>query len=268
MKKSVFILFATLVLIQFSACEFNRIRKSTSLKEKYDASIAYYEDKEYYKASLLLEEIIPLIRGTRESEIAQFYFAYCHYYLDQLQLSAFYFQKFYETFRASQYAEESRYMHVKSLYEDSPPYNLDQTNTYEAISATQSFLNAFPNSSYYEECNKILAELRKKLEQKAYENARLYYRISNYRAAVVAFDNFQKEYPDSDLNEDIAYLKLDAQYEYAVQSTQRRKKERYSEAVSFYESFIDNFPESKYIKPAQRIYEKCLNELTKIDPSA
>ncbi|MDX2306120.1 MAG: outer membrane protein assembly factor BamD [Microscillaceae bacterium] len=261
-QKIIYLLF---ILATVSACKFNKIRKSTDLKEKYDAAIAYYEKEDYYKASLILEEIIPLIKGTKESEIAQFYYAYCQYHLNQLSLAAYYFERFYQTFRASTRVEEARYMHVKSLYEDSPPYNLDQTNTYSAISATQSFLNAYPNSRFFEECSVMIKELRVKLERKAYENARLYYKINNYRSAVISFMNFQKGFPDSDFNEEVAYLKLEAQYRYASQSTVRRKKDRLNEALDYYEYLLDNYPESKFIKPAQKIYDKCLSELKKIN---
>lgn len=265
MTKIKSLLFAFAIVFFVSSCKFSKIRRSTDLREKYEAAIAYYDDKEYYKASILLEEIIPLIRGTKESEIAQFYFAYCNYYLSQLEAAAVYFQRFYETFRASKYVPEARYMHVKSLYENSPSYNLDQTSTYEAITVTQSFLNAYPNSEFYEECNKILRELRVKLEKKAYENAKLYYRIGNFNAAIVTFTNFQRSFPDSDYGEEIAFLKLEAQYKYAEQSTQRRQRERYNEALSFYDYLLDFYPATKYKKSADRIQTRCTDQLSKLN---
>ncbi|NJL13042.1 MAG: outer membrane protein assembly factor BamD [Microscillaceae bacterium] len=212
----------------------------------------------------MLEEIIPLIIGTRESEKAQFYFAYCNYHQNQLDRAAYYFQRFYQTFRASKFAEEARYMQVRSLFENAPPFNLDQSSTLEAISTTQSFLNAYPNSSFFEECTSILKKLQIRLEKKAFENARLYYKIGSYQAAVVAFGNFQRDFPDSDLNEEAAYLKLDAQFKYAEQSTDRRKRERYDETITYYEYIIDNFPSSRYLKSAQKIYERSLNEIGKL----
>lgn len=262
-RVSTYIWLLVLSTVIFS-CKFNRIRKSTDLKEKYDAAINYYEKKEYYKAGLLFEEIIPLIIGTKESERAQFYYAYCHYHQSQLDLAAYYFQKFYETFRNSKYVEEARYMQVRSLYDASPPYNLDQTNTISAINTTQSFLNAFPNSSYFEECGKILKELRRKLERKAFENAKLYYRINNNKAAVTAFTNFQKGYPDSDYNEDASYYKIVAQYLYIQQSIDAKKKERYNELISYYESFVDTYPNSKYSKNAKNLYEKSVESIENI----
>jgi outer membrane protein assembly factor BamD len=247
-----------------SSCKFNKIRKS-GLKEKFDAAIDYYDKADYYKAGLLLEDVIPLIIGTQESEKAQFYFAYCNYHQSQLVEAAYYFQRFYQTFRLSKFAEEARYMQVRSLYEDSPPFNLDQSSTVEAISVTQSFLNAYPNSAYFEECSVVMNQLREKLEKKSFENAKLYHKIGNYLSSVIAFKNFQRDFPDSDFNEEGSYLRLDAQYKYAEQSTARRKRERYDEAITHYEYILDNYPESKFLKAARKIYEKCLNELGKLN---
>lgn len=255
----------TLIVLGFSACKFSKLRKSTDLQEKYQAAMEYYEKKDYYKAGLLLEEVIPLIRGTAESEKAQFYYGYCHYHQKQYTLAAYYFQRFYEAFRGSAYIAEARYMHVKSLYADSAPYNLDQASTYDAINTAQSYLNAYPNSEYFEECNNIMNELRQKLERKAYENAYLYYKIRNYKAAVVSFNNFQRDFPDSGYNEDIAFLKLEAQYELASRSIDKRKKERYNEAISYYEYFVANFPESKSVKNAEKIYESILSEMDRMN---
>lgn len=259
MQKSKFLLISFLIAgFIFASCsKFTKIQKSTNVEEKYQAAVNYYNKKDYNKASLLFEEIIPLISGTPESEMAQFYIAYCHFHQRDYILSAHYFKKFYETFSRSQHAEESMYMYANSLYEDSPSYNLDQTNTYTAIEAMQNFINAYPTSTYKEKCNEIITQLRAKLERKAYENAELYSRKEDYKAAVVAFDNFQKNYPDSNYNERAAYLKLLNAYNLAKSSTEEKKKARYTDTIEYYESFIDKFTNSKYLREAENIYEAC-----------
>jgi outer membrane protein assembly factor BamD len=249
-KRTLF--FILILLTGVSACKFQKIRKGDT-REKYDAAIKYYQKRDYYKAGLLLEEVRPLIRGQVEAEIADFYYAYCHYHQNQLSLAAHYFQRFFETFRASKYAEEARYMEVRSLYEDSPPFNLDQTNTFGAINTTQSFLNAYPNSSYFEECNKMMKKMREKLERKAYENARLYYKISNYQAAVVAFTNFQKSFPDSEFNEEVAFLRLESQYLFAKQSIETKQAERFKQATAYYDDFTEKYPSSRYARQAKNL---------------
>ncbi|MCS6822045.1 MAG: outer membrane protein assembly factor BamD [Microscillaceae bacterium] len=258
------ILLAFTILFLGSCSKFNRIVKSDDLQKKYDAAINYYHQKSYYKAGILLEELLPLITGQKEQEIAQFYYGYCHYYQRQLSLGAFYFNKFYQNFRASQYAEEALYMYARCMYEDTPEYNLDQTNTTSAIAAAQNFLNVYPQSKYAADCNKFIKDLREKLERKAYENAKLYYKIGYLHAAVIAFGNFKNSFPDSDYNEECAFLKLQAQYDYARLSTERKQKERYNEAINFYLNFIDTYPNSKYLKQAEKIYNSALSKINNL----
>jgi outer membrane protein assembly factor BamD len=251
------------IMLFLGSCagEFRKIQKSTDWRVKFNAAMDYYEKEEYYKASILFEEVLPIMLGTPEAERAQFHFAYSHYYQGNRLLSAHYFKSFFDTYRRSSLAEEALFMHAFSLYRESPKFNLDQTSTVEAINAMQSFLNIFPYSEYRDQANGIIDEMQAKLEMKAYDKAKQYYRLQNLHAAVVAFDHFQKSFPDSEMVEEAAYLKVDAQYRFAAQSIPSRQRERFMETVKFYEFFIDNFPNSKYVREAEKIYEQTVNAL-------
>lgn len=252
------------MVVLFSSCSrFQRLLKKGSVEEKYNAAISYYEKKDFYRAGLLLEELIPLLRGQKRSEIANLYYAYCHYYQRQRQLASYYFKRFYTNFGASKYVEEAMYMYAYSLFKDSPVHYLDQSNTDQAIVASQNFLNRFPQSKYGEECSRIISELRQKLEKKAYEGAKLFYKIRNYKAAVITFANFQKDFPDSNFNEEVAYLKILSQYEYARISTLRRQPTRFQDVLKYYTEFIDAYPGSGYTRSAERLYSSSIKSLSK-----
>ncbi len=261
MQKIKLLTWIVLIIVCVSSCRFSKIRKSTDLKVKYDAAMRYYDKRDYYKSGLLLEEIIPLITGQKEQEVAQFRYGYCHFNQKQYELSAYYFDKFYNSFRGSKWSEEARFMVVKSLVESSPKYNLDQKSTTDAINSAQSFLNNFGNSTYYEQASGAMKEMRNKLEKKGFENAKLYHRIGYHRAAVVAFGNFQKNFPDSDLNEDASYLRIESQYDYALQSIETRKIERLKDVIGYYENFVAAYPKSKYLKSAQNMHQKTISTL-------
>ena len=248
-----------LCLIFFSCSEFQKIQKSDQLSVRYDAAIKYFEDGDYTKAGILLEELIPIIRGKKEAEKTQFYYAYCHYHQRQLVLAAYYFKNFYQTYPRSEYVEESMYMHTLSLYESSPKYNLDQTDTYKALEVIQLFVNKYPNSKHVDECNDFVDKLRVKLESKAYELAKLYYNLRYYKSAVIAFSNFNKDFPNSNYNEELAYLKIDAQYNLARISVEKKKKERLYKTIQYYENFIDLYVDSRYVKSAENIYDSCVH---------
>jgi|SRR5690606_32537180 len=263
------LLFLFVILIVAPSCsKFRKIQKSDDWKVKYDAAIRYYERGErgdYYKASVLFEEVLPLIRGSKEAEKAQFYYAYSHYYQKQYILSAHYFKTFFETYSRSEMSEEAMYMHAYSLYLTSPVIDLDQSSTVEAMQAMQSFINQYPTTEYMDDATKIIDALQAKLEQKAFNNAKLYQKLSRYEAALVAYDNFEKDFPGSSKIEEIKYLKVLAQYEYAKQSTRRKQKERFTTAVEFYTEFIDNYPESRFAKDAEEMYVSSLDNLNKIN---
>ena len=240
--------------------------KSTDWKEKYQAALKYYQEKDYYRSTLLLEDVMPIIKGTKTAEEAQFYYAYAHYYQRKYILSAHYFKQFYETYSRSERAQEAMFMHAYSLYLEAPNPSLDQTSTEEAIQAIQRFINRYPYSEYKERAEVVLSETRNKLEKKAYDNALLYYQLSQYKAAIIAFNNFQRDFPDSDYNEEISYQKLAAQFKLAEQSIKARQKERYYTTIEYYQSFVDRYPESKFVQEAESIYETCLTKIRK-EPS-
>jgi outer membrane protein assembly factor BamD len=267
-----FIILSWLVLIVlFSSCNnFRKIQKSGDWELKYRAALEYYDQEEYFKASTLFEEIIPILRGRPEAERVQFYFAYAHYYQKQYLLSSHYFQTFYTIYSRSELAEEAMYMHAYSLFLDSPEFNLDQTSTYDAIYAMQNFLNTFPNSGYKQQANQIIDQLQVKLEEKAYKSALQYYRLEKYhggealKAALISFDNFQKEYPDSELNEDISFFKIECSYKLAKSSIRSRQRERLMDTIDYYEYFIDNYPSSGNIRTAENIYMDVMDDLEKL----
>jgi outer membrane protein assembly factor BamD len=256
----------TLILVIGSSCsKFNKLRKSSDWKEKYDAALMYYDKKDYYRANVLIEEVLPIIRGSEEAEKAQYYFANSFFFQKQYSMSAHHFKTFYTTFSRSQWAEESMYMYAYSTYLESPIHNLDQTNTYEAIQAMQNFINRYPYSSYKEKATDIINSLQTKLEDKAYEQAKLYFKLRRYKSALIAFDNFKNDYPDSRLKEEVSYLEIDTEYNYAKESIYSKQKERYNTVIQLYQNFVDAYPNSKYIKDAQSYYDGALKEIEKLN---
>lgn len=267
LRQYLFVLASLLLLA--SCSKFSKLQKNGTQQEKYSAALEYYKKAEYYKAGLLFEELIPLLKGGTEAELAEFYNAYCQYHQGLYSSSQFLFKKFYDTYARSSYALEAYYMHAFSLYKDSPPASLDQSNTMTAISALQDFVNRYPDSPFQDECTKYILELRQKLELKAYEKAKLYYKISDFqfyslKSSVIAITNFQKDFPDSGYNEELAYLKVDAQYNLAKSSLPNKQKERYLDVLTFYRAFVDKYPQSSYGRSAEKLYNESQKEIDKI----
>jgi outer membrane protein assembly factor BamD len=107
-------------------------------------------------------------------------------------------------------------------------------------------------------------ELSAKLERKAFENAKLYSQMRYYQAAVTAFSTFQREYPSSAFNEEAAYLKIVAQFNLAEESVPEKQRERYFDTVGFYQAFVDKYPNSKYLRNAEALFDKSTKQLERL----
>lgn len=266
LKRAFFRYFLVVIasLLVLSCSKFRKIEKSDDWRVKYEAAINYYEKEDYFRATQLFEQIKPIVRGMPEGEKVEFYLGYCHYYQDFYLLASHQFKVFYETYARSEFAREAQFMYAYSLYANSPSYNLDQTSSYEAIAAMQTFINRYPTSEYRDDATKVIDELQEKLERKGYENAKQYYKLQRYNAAVVAFETFKNDFPDSEFNEEIAYLKFMAQFKYAEQSIRTKQLERFRQANDYYLDFLDRYPNSQFLKEAEKRYGDSLQQVNEL----
>jgi outer membrane protein assembly factor BamD len=249
------------LLLLNSCSKFQHHMKSTDMEAKYEAAVKYYEKKDYYHALQLFEELISVYRGTSKAEKSYYYYVYCTYYVDDFTMAAYHFNNFVQSYPSSTYAEEMQYMYAYCYYLDSPVSSLDQTSTYDAIDKFQLFINKFPNSKKVEESNKYIDELRLKLEVKSFDNAKLYYRTENYKAAVVAFSNLLKDFPYTIYKEEALFLSLRSSYLYAINSVESKRAERLKLSLEEYYKLVDNFSQSKYLREAERTFEAIQKEL-------
>lgn len=229
---------------------------------KYEAGMGYYAKKDYYRASILFDQILPIIRGLPEAEKVQFYLAYCQYNERLYLLASEQFKSFYETYGRGILSEEARYMFAYSLYKSSPGPNLDQSGSIEAMTSMQEFLNRYPNSKFKDQAIDVIFTTQVKLEKKGFTNAQQYVKMRQYKAAVVALNSFKENFPDSKYLEEANYLILLSQFELAEQSIYSKQKDRYKEVVDNYRNFIDRYPDSKFLKDAEKLYMESNTKLT------
>jgi len=254
-------LLACLLLIAGCSSKFRKIQKNEDWRVKFEAAMTYYEKKDYYRAALLFEDIRPIVRGLPEGEEVEFYLAYCQYNEKTFLLASESFKSFYEIYGRSPKAEEAQYMYAYSLYAGSPPSNLDQRSGVEAMDAMQTFVNRYPSSEFTQKAIEIIATCQEKLEEKGFENARQYLRVKNFKAAVLALKNFTQDFPDSRYLEEALYLRIDAQHQLAQKSLPSLQEERYKLVTEMYLEFLDNYPQSKFLKDAERLYADSLEKL-------
>ena len=259
-----FIALGLILIIGFSCSKFRRYEKSQDWRVKYEAGLNYYNKKDYYRASVLFEQILPIVRGLPEGEKVQFYLAYCQFYDKLYLLASEQFKTFYETYGRSTLAEEARFMHAFSLFQSSPNPNLDQTSSIDAMAAMQAYINRYPNSEFHDRSLEVILSTQVKLEKKGFENARQYYKMKYYTAAIVALNNFKQNFPDSKYIEEAYYLVISAEYKLAQQSIQSKQPDRYRAVVDHYKEFLDRYPNSEFLKEAERFYAESLDKVNSL----
>lgn len=246
--------------------EFEKLRATGDAETLLTNAFEYYEKGDYVKSQMLFELIINNLRGKTQAEKVYFYYANTHYYLKKYLLASYYYTNFSNTFPNSEYREESDFMSAYSNYEMSPQYRLDQTYTEKAIEGFQTFANTYPNSTRVEQCNRLITEMRQKLEKKAFEEAELYYNLKQYQSAVHTFENVLNEYPDTKDSEMIRYKMIKSNFSLAQNSVYEKQAERYEATLKLCNFFISKYPESRYIKEVKTIHEDSYNKIKFILP--
>jgi len=264
---SISVLIFFMIAIAGCKSKYEKIRASNDTAKKYREAVRLYDKKDYSKALGLFDDLVTKYRGTAEAEDLSYYFAYTHYKLRDYTTARYHFKSFADTYASSAKAEECRFMAAYCFYLESPSFSLDQENTIKAIEALQLFINLYPKSERVTEASKLISNLRDKLENKSFANARLFLDIGDYKSAVIAFRNSAREFPDTKYAEEMEFLTIKAQALYAKASFEIKQEERYNEAILLYTEFAQNYPASKYLKEAEEIKknsEKAIIDVRKL----
>ncbi len=246
-------LFLLVTFFGASSCSnsFEKLRTSGDVGNMTKSALRFYKDEEYIKAQTLFELIMPSLKGQPVLEEISFKYAFTHFNLRNYTSANFYFKNFATTFGASNLREEAEYMAAYSLYKQSPNYKLEQESTLKAIDGFQNFVNTFPESKRVKPCNKLIDELRKKLEKKGFEEGNLYFNISQYQAAIQVFENLLKDFPETSDAETVRYTILRSSYLFAENSIYEKQLERFKIVVEKYNDFNDKFPKSRFKREAE-----------------
>lgn len=265
MRKIAYILL--LAMLAFTSCDtFNKVYKSSDVEYKYEAAKAYYFEGDYSKASQLLETMVTMLKGGDKAEESLILLARCYYNSKDFETASQYFKVYYTNYPRGEFAEYARFYSGKSLYEGITEPELDQSNTYQAINELQLFMEYYPYSDYREESQSMILRMHELLVEKEYLSAKLYYELgdymaymgNNYQACIITAQNVMNDYPYTSFREELSILILRARYKMALHSVEDKKLERYRATVDEYYAFKTEFPDSKYLKEADKYYKEAI----------
>lgn len=261
-------LLTVLVLaILFTACskKYDEAMKSADKAFILNTANEYFAQKKWQQAIALYERLPNLVAGTDDAKTVIFNTAYANYYDKQYKVAGHHFKNFSVTFPEDPRAEEAAYMSALCYYEGSMDYNLDQSSTELAINELQNFLNKYPDSERSKNINQLIQELSDKLELKAYENARQYFKMAEYKASNIAFENVLEDFPGTKLRPKIYEFIMKSRYELAMNSIYDLKSERIENALSYTKFIEKELPGTDNAKSALKYRENLTAEKVRFE---
>ncbi len=269
MKNWIFLLLMAAAVLGTNGCSkeykamSHAVRKG-SIVEKDSAAFYFYNRGDYEKASLLFDELVRVYRGQERAKDILYYYAYSRYNAKDYITATYHFEQFARLYLTDPRAEECQYMDAYCFYLQSAPSYLDQSSTNKAIQQFQFFANSYPYSRRTQDAANYITELRERLAKKEFDTAKLYYDLGNYRSAVSAYHTFIQEYPDSRYREESQFMLFQSAFMLADVSVAYKKKNRYLDALDYYQLFVEKFPTSALMKQATDINDKAHKAVEKI----
>lgn len=260
-----FFLAAVAAALVLPSCktQYDAILYGSDIQAKYKMAFELFEARKYAKAAEMFENLSVSLRGTPQDDTVQFYWGLSNYRYGDYVTAESNLDQFISIFPLSPFCEEAKFLHLDCMYHGTYRYELDQTPTYRALSAMNVFQIENPQSQYHDRVAAMMDDLNDRLEKKAYKSAYLYYHMEDYLAAHYALKNVLKDNADNRYREEILYYTALSAYKYAANSVESKQRERYLTFVDDYFNILGEYPDSKYVKELETLYNKVQKILKK-----
>ena len=262
-SRLIIVALATISLLASCKSQYEAVLYGSDIQAKYKMAFELFEAKKYSKAAESFESLTMATRGTPQDDTVQFYWGLSNYRYGDYITAESNLSQFISTFPLSPFIEEARFLRLDCLYRGTYRYELDPTPTYRALSEMNVFQIETPSSKYHDQVAEMMDDLNNRLELKAYKAAYLYYHMEDYLAAHYALKNVLKDNADNRYREEILYYTAMSAYKYALYSIESKQRERYLVFVDDYFNIVSEYPESKYVKELEGLYNKVQKQLKK-----
>jgi outer membrane protein assembly factor BamD len=182
MKRLILILMAGILLL--SACA--KQKPFTGSEDKFNAANELYNKKKYARAAELYGDVY-FERSSVNLSTALLRQAESYFKINRFSDAREAYEEFIQAFPKSPDIPTAYYHVALCLYEESFGPQYDQAETMASIGAFRTFIQKFPND---ERRDKALDYIRKgqyKLIEKTFNNGYIYYKMKDYSAALMYF---------------------------------------------------------------------------------
>lgn len=256
------------LLIGFTGCVSTQNVEVLGPQEAFEQGMNFYERQRYLRAIEYFQRVFDFGRAHEWAADAQYYLAQSYYNSRQYLLAANSFTRFVGFYPQDPRVEEGEFMRALSYVRLSPPYQLDQTDTRNALEHLNQYVSRFPDGEYVDRALGYVEELRYKLARKQFEIAEQYERRSQYQAAALEYLRVIESHPDSEFADASLLGAMRSYQSFAERSVPARRVERYRLALQQYDRFLQLFPQSPLVPEVERLHADIQAAIARYDATA
>jgi len=221
-----------LILLALGACSKNRTDLTTP--QKLALADELYANGKYSKAAELYDEI-SFERKSASTAYATLRLADSYYAVNKFAEARLKYQQFIDGFPDHENVADAYFRIGQCLFEESLNPQYDQAETVSAMDAFRGFIDRFPSDPRYTQAVEYIRKAQYKLIEKKYQNGYIYYKMKDYSAALMYFEEVIALGNTNDLDKKSLYYS-------ALLHLHQENQEAAAEA---YERLISRYPDSK-----------------------
>lgn len=161
----------------------------------YEKGQQELERHRYPEAVESFQRVVSNFPGYALVADAQYYLAESYFGMEEYVSAVFEYERLVDTYPSSEWRDEAEFKVGESYFEQSRRAELDQKETYEALTAYRQFIENNPSSPLVETARARITSGRERLAKKEFLAARLYHRQGHLEAARLTYEGLLRSYP-------------------------------------------------------------------------
>jgi outer membrane protein assembly factor BamD len=240
------------------SCSSPGVKNAATAEEQFLLAKKELDKKHYLRAIEGFQKAVFNFPGATVVDTAQYYLALSYYENKEYELAAAEFQRLTINYPQSDYTDDAKYYSGLCYFRNTPGnYALDQEDLKQAIAAMEDFIIDSPDSPLLEDAKNIILQAKTELAHKEYENGILYFKLEDYRAALIYFQMVIDDYTDTEYATKAIFKMAEIAY----------KQKKYIEAQEKYNNFLTLYPSDKLAPKAKEHLAKIAQKLNDANAS-
>lgn len=234
-----------LIAVVLASCSSNKINKQLPVAKKMELADEFFARKKYHKAIPYYTDVA-FERNSTYTADAQMKLADCYFLQNKFTEARFEYEEMIRLFSDARDISRAYFQVGVCYFEDSLSPHYTQEETRNAITAFTTFIEKFPFDERKQEAIEYIQKCQKKLIKKKYYNGYTYYKMNDYPAAFMYFDEIIEL---GNLNE-IDKMSLYYEARMYIVRKDRNNTERIAEALNA------RYPDSKETAKINKLIKK------------